>query len=200
MFGHFEIDGFEMIRGQFCSDGLDRKLFEKFDMVFSGHFHHKSDNGTIYYIGNPYQTNWLDYKDPRGFHIFNFDNRELTFIQNPYEMFHKFFYNDVDWTLEEVNEIDFDEWQQAHVKIVVENKTNPFFFDVILDKMYKSGVYNINIVESFAELDDGEDIVDEAQDTISILSTYIDGLETNIDKKRLDLLMRNLYNESLTLE
>lgn len=200
MFGHFEIDGFEMIRGQFCSGGLDRKLFEKFDMVFSGHFHHKSDNGTVYYTGNPYQTNWLDYKDPRGFHIFNFDNRELTFIQNPYEMFHKFFYNDVDWTLEEVNEMDFDEWQQAYVKIVVENKTNPFFFDIILDKMYKSGVGNINVVESFAELDDDEDIVDEAQDTISILSTYIEGLETNVDKKRLDLLMRSLYNESLTLE
>ena len=169
-------------------------------MVFSGHFHHKSDNGTVYYTGNPYQTNWLDYKDPRGFHIFNFDNRELTFIQNPYEMFHKFFYNDVDWTLEEVNEMDFDEWQQAYVKIVVENKTNPFFFDIILDKMYKSGVGNINVVESFAELDDDEDIVDEAQDTISILSTYIEGLETNVDKKRLDLLMRSLYNESLTLE
>ena len=131
---------------------------------------------------------------------FNFDNRELTFIQNPYEMFHKFFYNDVDWTLEEVNEMDFDEWQQAYVKIVVENKTNPFFFDIILDKMYKSGVGNINVVESFAELDDDEDIVDEAQDTISILSTYIEGLETNVDKKRLDLLMRSLYNESLTLE
>ena len=115
-------------------------------------------------------------------------------------MFHKFFYNDVDWTLEEVNEMDFDEWQQAYVKIVVENKTNPFFFDVILDKMYKSGVGNINVVESFAELDDDEDIVDEAQDTISILSTYIEGLETNVDKKRLDLLMRSLYNESLTLE
>ena len=83
MFGHLEIIGFEMIPGQFSPEGLDRKLFNKFDMVFSGHFHHKSDNGTVYYTGNPYQTNWLDYKDPRGFHIFDFDSRELTFIQNP---------------------------------------------------------------------------------------------------------------------
>ena len=76
MFGHLEVNGFEMIRGQFCAEGLDRKLFDKFDMVFSGHFHHKSDNGTIYYLGNPYQTNWMDYKDPRGFHIFDFETRE----------------------------------------------------------------------------------------------------------------------------
>ena len=200
MFGHLEIIGFEMIPGQFSPEGLDRKLFNKFDMVFSGHFHHKSDNGTIYYTGNPYQTNWLDYKDPRGFHIFDFDSRESTFIQNPYEMFHKFHYNDMDWTLEEVNQMDFDEWQQCYIKIIVENKTNPFLFDIILDKMYKAGVGNISVVEAFAELDDAEDIIDEAQDTISILSTYIDNLDTNVNKKRLDILMRNLYNESLTLE
>ena len=110
MFGHLEVNGFEMIRGQFCAEGLDRKLFDKFDMVFSGHFHHKSDNGTIYYLGNPYQTNWMDYKDPRGFHMFDFETRELTFIENPYEMFHKYFYNDLEWTVETVQAEDFDKW------------------------------------------------------------------------------------------
>ena len=66
--------------------------------------------------------------------------------------------------------------------------------------MYKSGVGNISIIEAFAELDNDVDIIDEAQDTISILSTYIEGLETSVNKKSLDILMRNLYNESLTLE
>jgi len=200
MFGHLEILGFEMIPGQFSPEGLDRKLFKKFDMVFSGHFHHKSDNGTVYYIGNPYQTNWLDYKDPRGFHIFDFETRELEFIENPYEMFHKYFYNDLDWTVESVQEENFDKWENTYVKIIVENKTNPYLFDVILDKMYKSGVGDITVVESFAELDDEETIIDEAQDTMTILSTYIEQMEAPVDKKRLDILMRNLYNESLTLE
>ena len=93
-------------------------------MVFSGHFHHKSDNGTIYYLGNPYQTNWMDYKDPRGFHMFDFETRELTFIENPYEMFHKYFYNDLEWTVETVQAEDFDKWKNCYVKIIVENKTN----------------------------------------------------------------------------
>ena len=200
MFGHLEVNGFEMIRGQFCAEGLDRKLFDKFDMVFSGHFHHKSDNGTIYYLGNPYQTNWMDYKDPRGFHVFDFETRELTFIENPYEMFHKYFYNDLEWAVETVQAEDFDKWKNCYVKIIVENKTNPYLFDVVLDKMYKSGVGDITVVESFAELDNDETFVDEAQDTMTILSSYIEQMDTIADKKRLDILMRNLYNESLTLE
>ena len=200
MFGHLEVNGFEMIRGQFCIEGLDRKLFENFDMVFSGHFHHRSDNGTIYYVGNPYQNTWMDYKDPRGFHIFDFETRELTFIENPYEMFHKYFYNDLERTMETVQGENFDKWKNCYVKIIVENKTNPYLFDVVLDKMYKSGVGDITVVESFAELDSDETFVDEAQDTMTILSSYIEQMETVADKKRLDILMRNLYNESLTLE
>ena len=32
---------------------------------------------------------------PRGFHIlFDTETRELEFIQNPYEMFHKIYYDD----------------------------------------------------------------------------------------------------------
>ena len=66
--------------------------------------------------------------------------------------------------------------------------------------MYKAGVGDVTIVESFAELDNEENIIDEAQDTMTILSTYIEQMDTIADKKRLDILMRNLYNESLTLE
>ena len=69
---------------------------------FSGHFHHKSDNGNVYYLPNPYQITWSDYKDPRGFHIFDTETRELEFILNPYEIFHKIYYDDEKTTLEEI--------------------------------------------------------------------------------------------------
>jgi len=102
--------------------------------------------------------------------------------------------------VETVQAEDFDKWKNCYVKIIVENKTNPYLFDVVLDKMYKSGVGDITVVESFAELDNDETFVDEAQDTMTILSSYIEQMDTIADKKRLDILMRNLYNESLTLE
>jgi hypothetical protein len=44
-----------------------------------------------------------------------------------------------------------------------------------------------------------DEIIDEAQDTLTILSKYVDSL--NIENKtELNILMRNLYNEALTVE
>ena len=102
LFGHLEVQGFEMHLGAINHEGLSPKVFEKFEYAFSGHFHHKSDNGNVYYLGNPYQITWSDYKDPRGFHIFDTETRELEFIQNPYEMFYKIYYDDEKTTLEEI--------------------------------------------------------------------------------------------------
>ena len=63
--------------------------------MFSGHFHHKSDDGQIYYLGPPYQIYWNDFDDPKGFHIFDTDTRELERIVNPYTLFSKIFYDDI---------------------------------------------------------------------------------------------------------
>ena len=65
--------------------------------------------------------------------------------------------------------------------------------------MYANGVADLNVVETFADVEDDIEI-DEAQDTITILSGYIESMEENVDKKNLDLLMRRLYNEALTSE
>ena len=42
--GHLEVSGFQMYRGQYSENGWDKELFRRFDTVFSGHFHHKSDD------------------------------------------------------------------------------------------------------------------------------------------------------------
>ena len=71
--GHFEIEGFTMHRGMVSEGGLNRDIFGKFDMVFSGHYHHRSHSDNIHYLGNPYELTWQDYGDTRGFHIFDID-------------------------------------------------------------------------------------------------------------------------------
>ena len=200
MFGHFEIRGFEMHKGAICVDGFDTKLFDKFDMVFSGHFHHKSDNGTIYYTGNPYQLTWQDYKEHRGFHIFDFENRQLTFIENPYTIFHKFFYDDTNLTPIDVDQLDFDKYKDTYLKVVIQNKTNPYVFDLIMDKIYKADVHDITVVENFIEDEIDTNIVDEAKDTLTILNDYIDQMTINVNKHKLTTLMSSLYNEALTLD
>ena len=70
--GHFEIEGFQMYRGIVSDEGFDRSIFKKFDMLFSGHYHHRHHQDNIYYLGNPYELFWNDHNDPRGFHLFDF--------------------------------------------------------------------------------------------------------------------------------
>jgi DNA repair exonuclease SbcCD nuclease subunit len=87
--GHFEIAGFAMHRGMPSQEGLNRGIFKKFDIVFSGHYHHRSNQDNIRYLGNPYELTWQDYNDPRGFHLFDLNSLDLEFIENPNVMFHR---------------------------------------------------------------------------------------------------------------
>ena len=200
MFGHLEIDGFEAHPGYIHDGGFNKNIFNKFDMAFSGHFHHKSDNGTIYYLGNPYELTWQDYKDQRGFHIFDTETRELEFIKNPNRMYYKYLYDDTKLKIEDLDQIDFNQYKNKYIKVVVQEKINPYLFDMVMDKIYKAGTFDITVVENFIDVAGDEEIIDEAQDTVTILSNYIEQLNTNVDKKNLDSLIKTLYNEALTLE
>jgi len=146
VFGHFEISGFEMDSGNVCHDGLNSKLFERFDLVLSGHFHHKSSQGNISYLGNQYQMTWMDYGDQKGFHVFDTETRELTFIPNPYNIFHKINYDDTVQNLEYWKKFKYEDLKDSYIKIIVVNKKNPYLFDTMMDNMYKVGVVDISIV------------------------------------------------------
>jgi DNA repair exonuclease SbcCD nuclease subunit len=204
LFGHLELAGFEMHRGAVNDHGqFDTNLLSKFDVVCSGHFHHKSSRGNIHYLGTPYEMSWSDYNDPRGFHIFDTDTRELEFIRNPFTMFQKWFYDDTDWsTFESIENLPFPDAKGAMVKVVVKNKTNPYWFDVYVDKLQKAGAVDIQVVEDHLNLnlEDDSDIVDEAEDTLTILRKVVDSVETNVPKKDLDLFLTSLYNEALHQE
>lgn len=201
MMGHLEISGFEMHHGLWCDSGMDAKLFNKFDMVFSGHFHHKSTNGNITYLGNPYEIYWGDYDDPRGFHVLDTETRELEYIQNPYKMFHKIYYNDTNKSFEDYKNADYGDYTGTFVKVIVTEKNNPYWFDTMMDGLYKADVADISVVENIdVEFENDDDLVNEAEDTLTILSKYIDGLNIKNNKKELDNLLRTLYNEALDTE
>jgi DNA repair exonuclease SbcCD nuclease subunit len=201
-FGHFEIAGFEMDKGNVCDHGLDKKKLSKYDIVLSGHFHHKSTDGNITYVGTPYEMTWSDYNDPKGFHIFDTDTRELEFVKNPITMFNKITYDDGEQDFEHWKAHDFSSLKETYVKVVVLNKQNPYLFDTVIDSLYKVGVADLSIVEDFSDalIDDDSDIVDQAEDTITILNKYIDNLELDVESEKLKKLMRELYVEALNTE
>jgi DNA repair exonuclease SbcCD nuclease subunit len=196
--GHFEIAGFAMHRGMESHDGLSKEIFDKFDMVFSGHYHHRSDDGHIYYLGNPYELTWQDFKDTRGFHLFDLERRELEFIPNPNTMFERVEYDDREQDPIDLDSIDLT---GKYVKLVVVNKTDFYKFDKFIQKLYNKGCYEIKIIEDFSEFEDGE-IGEEInlEDTVSVLSNYVDSIETDVDKEQIKTFMRTLYTEAVNQE
>jgi DNA repair exonuclease SbcCD nuclease subunit len=201
--GHFEIAGFAMHRGMPSEEGLNRGLFRKFTHTFSGHYHHKSSANDIHYLGNPYELTWQDYGDDRGFHIFDFGSKELTFIKNPNVMFHRIVYDDKVETVSEVMAKDLSNYAGSYVKVVTVNKTNPYLFDQFMNKLYMVNPLDITIIEDALDLTEGveDDKIDEAEDTITIINKYVDALENSgIDNTKLKSMLKELYVEALNLE
>ena len=193
MCGHLECDGFEVTPGMKFDGGFKVSDFKNFKRVWSGHFHHKSKHGNVQYLGNPYQMFWNDYKDTRGFHIYDTESDKLKFIKNPYEIFEKIFYDDasVDY-----NKQDVSDYKDKFIKLIVEEKRDYQMFETLVDRLYNVGAHDVKIVETLVDADNIEDADLETKDTMTLLNEYIDEVEIAVDKTELKSLMRTLYIES----
>lgn len=202
VFGHLELSGYQMYRGQSIYHGMDDKWLKKFDIVCTGHYHTKSTTGNINYLGCPYEMTWSDYDDQKGFHIFDTDTRELTFIPNPFNMFYKIHYNDVEMVVTDVINLDMSIYRDRIIKVIIKNKTNPYWFDMFIEKLEKAEPLHVQVVEDHLNLnlDNDKEIIQEAQDTLTILNNYIQQLETVGDKNAVSNIMRELYAEALSIE
>ena len=200
LMGHLEVNGFEMHRGQIAQGSYDKDLFRRFDTVFSGHYHHKSDDGQIFYLGTPYEIMWNDWNDPKGFHIFDTETRELERIINPHTIFKKIYYDDSE---KDYSKENVEQYKEHYVKLIVVNKKDLYKFDLFVDRLLKTDAYEVKIIEDFSELDASnvsDDIVENTEDTLTLLDRYVDELNVTLDKSRLKNTMRILYNEAQDLE
>ena len=195
-FGHFEFSGYDMYRGMPNPHGMDPSLFDSFNLVVSGHFHHRHSRGNITYMGNPYEITWSDFGDPRGFAIFDSGDSSLEYVNNPFKMFRKIYYDDSGSDCI-VDGFDFDDIRNCCVKLVVTKKTDFVKFDAFVDNLYRQDLTELKILEDLSEFEDeavGEDI--DLEDTMTLLKDYVDGVNTDLDKDRLKNVLQNLYVEA----
>ena len=197
-FGHFEIAGFPMYRGMIGGHGLSHDMFSRYERVLSGHYHTRSKQENIEYVGTPYEMTWQDYNDPRGFSVFDTETRELEFIQNKYTIHEKIIYNDLHDA--EINTDDLD-IKDKYIKIVIVNKTDLYKFDKFMSDLYIKDAYEIKIIEDFSEFNEGEISTEiNLEDTLSILSNYVDSVETVENKEEIKTVLKELYLEAINME
>ena len=193
--GHLELNGFVATRGHMMEHGMDTKVFDKFDRVYSGHYHTRSNNGKIYYLGNPYEMFWNDVNDKRGFHLFDTKLIKHTPINNPYRLFYNIYYEDLNYKL-----FDFREYKNKIVKVIVKRKTDQKQFEKFIDKLYNSGIQDLKIIENYV-LQESEDFeVEETENTIGILNRYIDESEFEGDKTLIKGILQKIYAEACEVD
>jgi len=196
---HLELGGFDMMRGIQNHGGMDHKIFSRFERVLSGHYHTKSTQDNITYLGTQLELFWSDAHDPKFFHVLDTATRELTPVQNNHTVFKKIVYND---TETDYNNYNVSECDNKFVKIVVITKKDLYTFDRFVDRIQDRPIYELKIAENFDEflgtnVDTGDISV---EDTGELLASYIDATDTVLDKEKLKTKMSNLLIEAQALE
>jgi hypothetical protein len=195
--GHFDLNGFSMNDAMKQTHGHDKSIVSRFERTYSGHFHHKNDDGQVFYLGNQYEITWSDYKNQKGFHVFDTETRDVEFVPNPNTMFIKLHYDDV---LTNYDKIDITEYNQKYVKLVVVNKKDNEMFDRLLESLYNDiSVHELKILEDYSDLSAAnvsDDVAEGSEDTMKLVSNYVEQLELDLDKDRLKVMIKEMYIEA----
>lgn len=199
--GHFDLKGFEMMKGVVSDHGMDYKEFTHFESVYSGHYHHQSQYGNVKYLGAQYEMNWSDYGSKKGFHILDTETRELTFIENCNKIYHRIDYDDTDLTIDQIASLDTTVLKDCFVKIIVKSRGNPYLYDLFMNRLNECGAADVKSVEDNLNLNNSglEELLEEAKDTKDILHSYIDSLETDIEKIGIKKVVDELYVEAMNI-
>ena len=191
--GHLELHGFKVNDYVVMEHGTNTDPFAKFDRVYSGHFHTRSSQNNIHYLGSPYEMYWNDWNDTRGFHLFDTETLEHTPINNPYNIFEKVFYEDTPFQT-----FDTRGFEDKIVKVIVRKKSDIGQFERFIDKIYSANVAELKIVENFdfSGWYDTSETGYESEDTLSILNRYIDDSEVSLDKSIITKMVDEIYREA----
>ena len=192
--GHLELNGFVATHGHTMEHGADFDCYNKFKQVFSGHYHTRSNNGKIYYLGNPYEMFWNDVNDKRGFHIYDTKTLKLKTINNPNALYKVINYSDTPRQLTK-----FGEYTNKIVKVVVRKKSDEKEYNRFMDALSNANPHDVKIVERTDHLIFDGEIYNQTEDTMTLLDTYVDDLETDLSKNRIKGLMKEIYHSACEL-
>lgn len=204
--GHLSVIGFLMHKGVLADHGLTSDIFHNYDLVLSGHFHTKNNSSNIYYLGCPWDLVSSDVDDVKGIHILDTETSDLQFIQNPYKLFNKIYYDDN--SVKELSHIipsdkECNEFRNTFLKVIIKSKTNPIFFDRFCERLTQSNPQSIVYVDQILEIENSNEVATLSEDTLTLIKSsikdYSDLISDENKEKELEKILSDLYIEALSL-
>lgn len=195
-FGHLELNGFKLNKDMIMDHGKSKNIFEKYNKVFSGHFHTRSTDGRIFYIGNPYQMFSNDVNDERGFIIFDTETLEHEYINNSFELFCNLYYDD-DIIVEDdfLNELE-EYVENKIVKLIVKNRKDHKKYENFINTISEFNLYDLKIIENYDITFSDNSEIENTSDTLILLHNYIEEVEGEFDKSRIKTLVTEIYKQA----
>ena len=200
--GHFEINGFELHKGQTCDSGLESNIFEKFAQVISGHFHTRSSIGNILYTGTPYELSWNDWNDQKGFYVLDTKKGDMEFVPNPHKLFYKVNYQN---TMAGKEFIDItpptDVLTGKYVKLICDKKDDDYLFDKFMKNITSQMPIDLQVtlVSLFSNMDLAVDISTAGKTMRELILENVDAANEKVYavdvKKEASKLLLELHNE-----
>lgn len=192
--GHFGFAHFPMHPGSIAETGMDHTIFSRYKQVFSGHYHTQSSKDNILYTGTPYELNWSDCSDRKGFWVLELETSELEFVQNRHTLFQKIQYvEDMDF--------DFSSVKEKYVKLYVVDKKSQAKLDTFIDSIKIHHPHDLKIIESdlMSAVAEAMNTKVETITTQSMIESVIDSLDTNLDKTLLKNHVLETYSEAMSI-
>jgi DNA repair exonuclease SbcCD nuclease subunit len=195
-FGHFEINTFYMNTFKACEKGEESKnLLDKSSFIISGHFHKKDhrvyEKGQILYLGSPYQHNFGDTEDQRGYYIVDLDNQSFNFIENTFSP--KF----VKLKTEDLNKKNLsNKIKNNFVSLNLDSSLKTEEANNLLMKVMKHEPFNVKT--EYLEKEENEKTETKTYDSVDILKNICEYVETlDIDCKEETIkYLTEIYNKT----
>lgn len=196
LIGHLELKGFEYLPGITAENGMDSKLFSHIPLVISGHYHTPSRKNNIQYLGTPYQLMWSDYNDKKGFWILDTEDLSLQFIENPYTLYAKIFYDE----RKEISKEEIESVKGKYVKIFIIHKEDDYQFQKFVERVNEMNPISTAIYQTEDEDNDESNVSIESFETkgsLEIIKEKVNEIDDDsIDKDKLNSLTEEIYREA----
>ena len=188
--GHFEFNNFPFDKSRVAEveEKLSRSTFKSYKKVFSGHYHIRSEDGNILYLGTPNQLTWIDEGVEKYIYILDTDNGDLVELVMPFEMFKQFEINEDNW-----KDYCNDDLKGKKVKILYEDNIDTKFFNDIQTKFTQVNP-DVQFIKKSTKKKLQENVtLDESKSLLDSIIDYIDNIKPE-NQDKIKSLIKKVYN------